>query len=237
VTVSLEGVVAPLSTFDLRVDADLASGWTGLVGPSGAGKTSILELIAGLRSPSEGSITIHGRAVFDSSRRLSVAPKGRRVGYVTQDDTLFHHLSVRKNLCYGDRRDAGASPGLDRVAALLGIESLLDRTVPTLSGGEKRRVALGRALLSGPELLLLDEPLTGLDSSLRDQVIASLKAIHSRFPVSTIYVAHNSEEILALCDEVLVLERGQIERRGAPSEVLSRNAVTPGAVTDSVRVP
>ncbi len=224
-TVSLRGVELPLSGFDLLADAELASGWTGLVGPSGSGKTSLLELIAGLRMPRRGSIAIQGRAVFDSDRRIAVPPRARGVGYVTQDDTLFPHLSVRKNLAYGDRRNADASPGFDRVVALLGIGPLLDRTTPMLSGGEKRRVALGRALLSGPELLLLDEPLTGLDSPLRDQVIASLRAIHSQFPVPTIYVAHNPEEILALCDEVLVLERGRIQRRGAPRDLMAREAV------------
>ena len=219
-TVLLREVRLALSEFDLRIDGELARGWTGLVGRSGAGKTSLLELIAGLRRPVEGRITIDGRVVFDASRRAAVPPKGRGVGYVTQDETLFPHLSVRGNLLYGDRRGGGALPGFQRVVSILGIESLLDRSVTTLSGGEKRRVALGRALLSGPELLLLDEPLTGLDSPLRDQVIGALKAIHSQFPVSTIYVAHNPEEVLALCDEVLVLSRGRIERRGSPRDVL-----------------
>jgi molybdate transport system ATP-binding protein len=221
VTVALREVRLPLSGFDLCVDGEFARGWTGLVGPSGAGKTSLLELIAGLRRPVEGSIAIHGRVVFDASRREEVPPRRRGVGYVTQDETLFPHLSVRGNLLYGDRRSGSVSPGFERIVSLLGIEPLLERTVTTLSGGEKRRIALGRALLSGPELLLLDEPLTGLDSPLRDQVIGSLKAIHSQFPVSTIYVAHNTEEVLALCDEVLVLARGRVERRGAPREVLS----------------
>jgi molybdate transport system ATP-binding protein len=221
VTVSLQGVRLPLSGFDLRVDGELARGWTGLVGPSGAGKTSLLELIAGLRSPAEGRIAIDERVVFDASKRRTVPPRSRGVGYVTQDETLFPHLSVRGNLLYGNRRSGSASPGFERVVSLLGIESLLERSVTALSGGEKRRVALGRALLSGPGLLLLDEPLTGLDSPLRDQVIGSLKAIHSQFPVPTIYVAHNPEEVLALCDEVLVLARGRVERRGAPREVLS----------------
>jgi len=223
VSVSLRKVRLPLSTFDLQVDGELARGWTGLVGPSGSGKTSLLELIAGLRSPVEGAIAIHGRVVFDASRRMAAPPRSRGVGYVTQDDTLFPHLSVCGNLLYGKRRSGSESPGFERVVSLLGIGPLLDRSVTTLSGGEKRRVALGRALLSGPGLLLLDEPLTGLDSPLRDQVIGSLKTIHSQFPVPTIYVAHNPEEVLALCDEVLVLERGRIQRRGTPASIFSRS--------------
>jgi molybdate transport system ATP-binding protein len=223
VTVSLRGVRLPLSGFEVEVDGDLAQGWTGLIGPSGAGKTSLLELIAGFREPSQGTITIHGRVVFDSSSRTMVPPKKRGVGYVTQDETLFPHLSVRANLAYGVRRRGSAAPGFERIVSLLALRPLLERSVTTLSGGEKRRVSLARALLSNPELLLLDEPLTGLDSPLRDQVIGSLKTIHSQFPVPTIYVAHNPEEVLALCDEVLVLERGRIQRRGTPESIFSRS--------------
>ena len=218
-SVVLRSVRLPLSGFDLDVDAELPPGWTGLVGPSGAGKTSLLELIAGFRRPSAGSIAIHGRLVCEASARTMIAPRYRGVGYVTQDETLFPHLSVRRNLLYGTSRAGGDSPAFDEVVGVLGLESLLERAVTHLSGGEKRRVALARALLSGPRILLLDEPLTGLDSPLRDQVISSLKAIHSRFPVPTIYVAHNPEEVLALCDEVLVLTRGRIERRGVPGEI------------------
>ena len=226
-TVAFREVRLPLSGFDLWIDGELAPGWTGLVGSSGAGKTSLLELIAGFRRPSEGSIAIHGRVVFDAAARTMVPPRRRGVGYVTQDETLFPHLSVRRNLLYGAPRGDGASPGFDEVVAVLGLQPLLDRPVTNLSGGEKRRAALARALLSGPELLLLDEPLTGLDSPLRDQVIGSLKAIHSRFPVPTIYVAHNPEEILALCDEVLVLALGRVERRGFPGEIFRGSEALP----------
>ena len=221
-TVELRQVRLPLSGFDLRIDASLAPGWTGLVGPSGAGKTSLLELIAGFRAPSEGTIAFGSRVVFDSRSGTRVPPRSRGVGYVTQDETLFPHLSVRGNLRYGSGRARRSAPSEADVVSVLALEPLLERSVTHLSGGEKRRVALGRALLSGPELLLLDEPLTGLDSPLRDQVIVSLKAIHSRFPVPTVYVAHNPEEVLALCDEVLVLSRGRVERRGKPGDILSR---------------
>lgn len=226
-SVALRSVRFPLSGFDLDVDAELPPGWTGLVGPSGAGKTSLLELIAGFRRPSGGSIAIHGRIVFDASARTMIAPRSRGVGYVTQDETLFPHLSVRRNLLYGAPRGGGISPGFGEVVGVLGLEPLLDRAVTRLSGGEKRRVALARALFSGPRILLLDEPLTGLDSPLRDQVISSLKAIHSRFPVPTIYVAHNPEEVLALCDEVLVLARGRVERRGIPGEIFRGGEAAP----------
>ncbi|MGH9442955.1 MAG: ATP-binding cassette domain-containing protein [Thermoanaerobaculia bacterium] len=220
-SVAFRGVRLPLAGFDLRVDGELGKGWTGVVGPSGAGKTSLLELVAGFRDPSEGTIAIRGRVVVDASARTRISSRSRGVGYVTQDETLFPHLSARGNLLYGAGRAGPSSPGLERVVSLLALEPLLDRAVTNLSGGEKRRVALARAILSGPDLLLLDEPLTGLDSPLRDQVMGSLKAIHSQFPVPAIFVAHNPEEVATLCDEVIVLSRGAVRFRGDPGEVLA----------------
>jgi len=224
-TVSLKGVRLSLPEFELEVTAELARGWTGLVGPSGAGKTSLLEVIAGFRRPDEGSIAIHGQRVFDAGEGIDVSPRRRHVGYVTQDDTLFPHRRVRGNLAYGARRAGDSSPKFQRVVSLLSLERLLERGVGSLSGGEKRRVALGRALLSGPRLLLLDEPLTGLDAASRDQVIASLKALHAQFPMPTVYVAHHAEEVIALCDEALVLDRGRIRRRDTPRAIFDPTGV------------
>jgi molybdate transport system ATP-binding protein len=219
-TVEIARLRLALSEFELRLDGELASGWTGLVGPSGAGKTSLLEMIAGFRAPDAGTIAIDGAVVADPERGLLAPPRGRGIGYVTQDDTLFPHRSVRGNVTFAMRHRAAESADLPHVASRLGIASLLDRSVRTLSGGEKRRVALARALLARPRLLLLDEPLTGLDPASRGSVIASLRAVHDDFRTPTIYVAHNREEILALCDDVLVLERGRVARRGSPREVL-----------------
>jgi molybdate transport system ATP-binding protein len=220
VTVVLSGVRLALPAFVLEVEEELASGWTGLVGPSGAGKTSLLELIAGFRRPDSGAIAIHGTPVFDARRRLDVPARNRGIGYVTQDDTLFPHRPVRDNLDYGTRRPGAQTADLARIVSLLSLEGVLDRSVTTLSGGEKRRVALARALLSRPRLLLLDEPLTGLDATSRDEVIASLRSIHATFPTPTIYVAHSPEEVLALCDEAIVLDGGRIRRRGSPRSIV-----------------
>jgi molybdate transport system ATP-binding protein len=219
VTVSLSGVTLSLVEFDLEADGEVARGWTGLVGPSGAGKTSLLEMIAGFRAPGRGAIAIEGDVVFHAEQRIDVAPRRRGIGYVTQDDTLFPHRTVRDNLSYGMARAGNAASELERTAALLSVDSLLERPVTTLSGGEKRRVALARALLSRPRLLLLDEPLTGLDPVSRDRVMGSLRLIHREFPMPTIYVAHNPEEILGLCDDALVLERGRIRRRDTPRKI------------------
>ena len=218
-TVALSRVRLALPAFTLEVDGELARGWTGLVGPSGAGKTSLLELIAGFRRPDAGSIAIHGVPVFDSEERVDVSARSRGVGYVTQDDTLFPHLPVRGNLAYGHHPSEGSSADFDRIVSLLSLAPLLARPVTALSGGEKRRVALARALLSRPRLLLLDEPLTGLDPASRDQVIASLRSIRATVPTPTIYVAHNPGEVLALCDEAIELEGGRMIRRGVPRAI------------------
>ena len=216
-TVAIANLRLALPEFELRVDGELASGWTGLVGPSGAGKTSLLEMIAGFREPDAGTIAIDGAVVADPGRGVSAPARRRGIGYVTQDDTLFPHRSVRGNVAFGG---ASEPADLPLVVSRLGIAALLDRSVRNLSGGEKRRVALARALLARPRLLLLDEPLTGLDPASRASVIAALRAVHDGFRTPTIYVAHNREEILALCDDVLVLARGRVERRGAPGDVL-----------------
>jgi len=229
VTVSLAGVTLSLAEFELEADGELARGWTGLVGPSRAGKTSMLEMIAGFRAPGRGSIAIDGELVFQAKRGIDVPPRRRGIGYVTQDDTLFPHRTVRDNLAYGMPRRGTAAPELERTAALVAVDALLERPVTTLSGGEKRRVALARALLSRPRLLLLDEPLTGLDPASRDRVMASLRLIHRELPMPTIYVAHNPEEILGLCDDALVLDRGRIQRRDTPRAIF---AGKPPAVPD-----
>ncbi len=142
---------------------------TALVGPSGSGKTSILSMIAGLRRPDVGRITLAGRRLDDTAARVHVAPEARRMGYVFQGHLLFPHLSVRQNLLYGwKRRAATARPAeFDHVVAVLELEPLLERLPHTLSGGERQRVALGRALMCGPELLLLDEPLSSIDDPLK----------------------------------------------------------------------
>ncbi|MEO7098633.1 MAG: ATP-binding cassette domain-containing protein, partial [Luteolibacter sp.] len=153
----IENLVLPLAEFTLSVDVKLAATVTGLTGPSGAGKTSLLELIAGLRRPQQGSISLDGEKLTDTASRHFLAPEKRRVGYVPQDLALFPHLNVLSNLRYGLRHDDHL---LEKVIAILELSTLAKRGIASLSGGEKQRVALGRALLAGPKILLLDEPLS-----------------------------------------------------------------------------
>ena len=224
-TLRLKNISLSLADFTLQVDEELNRQVTALFGPSGAGKTSLLDLIAGLRQPGSALIQLGDSVLTDTTRGVNRPVRLRQVGYVPQDLALFPHLSVRRNVLYGHKPEAENSP-LFRVAnvvRILEIEPLLGRDIAHLSGGEKQRVALARALLSSPRLLLLDEPLSSLDLKLKGQILPFLKRVRSEFPLPILYVTHSTEEVTALCDEVLMLERGRIVRRGTPEEVFGPN--------------
>jgi molybdate transport system ATP-binding protein len=204
--------------FLLEVRQQLTGRITALFGPSGAGKTTTLEAIAGLRTPSRGTIAIDERVLFSSATCIDVPVHKRHVGYVAQDVSLFPHLSVRRNVLYGRRE--GQRLALSTVAAMLEIEPLLDRGVSQLSGGERQRVALARALMSSAAVLLLDEPLAAVDLELRRRILPYLERVRDDLRVPIVYVTHAREEVHALADFVVVLEQGRVLRAGEPSEVL-----------------
>jgi len=212
----IRGVEAVAGSFHLSIDAVITSGATGIFGPSGAGKTTLLEIIAGLRRPVAGKLVVNNRTLFDQASHEWIPAHQRRIGYVPQDVALFPHLTVRKNILYGVEagRRGDSAPPLDALCAVLEIGSLLDRYPHTLSGGEKQRVAFARALLPGPELLLLDEPLTGLDRERKAAIMNYLVKLRREFPVPLLYVTHSPEEVMALCEEVLVLRDGKIHAHG-----------------------
>lgn len=199
-------------------------GITALFGPSGAGKSSIVSAIAGLLRPASGRIAINGETVFDSVRRLDVPARRRRVGYVFQDARLFPHLDVRRNLDFGARRAAEppAPDYFDHVVELLGLGDLLRRRTQGLSGGERQRVALGRALLSGPRLLLLDEPLAALDQGLKNEILPLLERLRDEALVPMVYVSHSLDEVTRLADRMVVLNRGRVAADGPVYEIMSR---------------
>jgi molybdate transport system ATP-binding protein len=203
-TVVLRDIRLPLAHFTLEVSAEIGAAATALYGPSGAGKTSLLEIIAGIRRPTEGSVILNGRDV------TAVRPQHRHIGYVPQDDALFPHMSVRRNILYGGN-DARFT--MERVVGVLEIAHLLDRGIVALSGGERKRVALARALLSGPEILLLDEPLSGVDPELRKRVIEYLMRVREEFPIPLIYVTHELEEAKRICDVTMMMREGRISVR------------------------
>ena len=200
-----------LEAFALQVSFVLAShGITVLWGASGSGKTTLLQCLAGLLRPDAGRIACREAVWFDAERGVCLAPERRRLGYVFQDVRLFPHLSVRSNMLFGRRFRGPSGVSFEDVVALLGLGRLLHRTPSDLSGGEKQRVAVGRALLACPELLLMDEPLTGLDRGKREEIMDYVKAIPERFGVPVLYVTHSDAERRFLADRVLNLEDGKL---------------------------
>ncbi len=194
-------------SFERHVRIEDAARVIALSGHSGAGKTSVLHAIAGLVKPLSGHIEIDGRRLFDSERSIDIAPHRRHVGYVFQDTRLFPHLDVRRNLQYGRRpSDAANAFGFDAVVALLGIGPLLERRTINLSGGEAQRIALGRALLSQPALLLLDEPLSMLDQARREELIPYLQRVRDETTLPIVYVSHSADEVKRLTQAVHVLD-------------------------------
>jgi molybdate transport system ATP-binding protein len=204
-------------TLDVRVACDARA--VALFGPSGSGKTSVLEAIAGLRRPRDGRVVIGGRTLFDSARGLDVPARARRVGYVPQDALLFPHLTVEGNIRYG--APDGLSAFVDSAVRRLEIHPLLPRSVAALSGGERQRVALVRALASGPELLLLDEPLAALDDAMKARVTEVLLEAREIRRLPMLYVTHAREEAVSMADYAVVLHDGRVVRQGPSTSTLA----------------
>jgi len=202
----------------------VGSGFTILFGPSGAGKTTILDCIAGLQKPDSGRISVSDETFFDSRRQVNVATQQRNIGYLFQTLALFPHMTVRRNIEYGlaqlDARERQARSS--EIADSFGIAGLLDRRPAKISGGERQRVALARALVTRPKALLLDEPMSALDRSTRSKILDDLRKWNEAHAVPVLYVTHEREEVYALGDRVLVLEAGKIVADGTPHDVLSR---------------
>jgi molybdate transport system ATP-binding protein len=178
---------------------------TALVGRSGIGKTTILNMISGILRPDRGRIAIAGRTLFDDALGIDLPAEQRRCGYVFQDDRLFPHMSVRRNLLYGHKLappDARWA-AIDQIVALLALEPLLERRPRTLSGGEARRVAIGRALLAGPAFLLMDEPLSSLDPARREAMLAAVEQIRARYALPILYVSHQHAEVARIADRIV----------------------------------
>jgi molybdate transport system ATP-binding protein len=195
-------------SFILRVNERISTRSLGLIGPSGSGKTTALETIAGLRRPEEGEVVADGRVLFSSARGIDLPVHQRHVGYVPQDLALFPHMNVRRNILYGHGR--GQAMHLGRVLSVLEIDPLMGRSVAELSGGERQRVAVARALMSAPDLLLMDEPLASLDAPLRRRIVPYLQRVRDELNVPIVYVSHDEGEVCAIAEWVLWLERGVV---------------------------
>jgi molybdate transport system ATP-binding protein len=210
---------------DFTLDAAFAAparGVTALFGPSGCGKTTLLRAIAGLEHCPGGSLSVSGEVWQDEHSFLP--PHRRPVGYVFQEASLFPHLSVRRNLEYGLKRvpDAEQRVAFDQAAALLGVESLLERPVTGLSGGERQRVAITRALLTSPRLLLMDEPLTALDRDSKSEILPFLERLHEELAIPVLYVSHASDEVGRLADHLVLMDSGRVLASGPIGEMLTR---------------
>jgi molybdate transport system ATP-binding protein len=210
-----------------RVDAAFQTqdaGITALFGASGTGKTSVINMVAGLSRPDKGRIVVEDRVLFDSDRGIDLPPEKRSIGYIFQDGRLFPHLTVRGNLTYGMKLTPPSRRyiGLDQAVDLLGIEPLLDRRPAKLSGGEKQRVAIGRALLTSPRLLLMDEPLSSLDGARKEEVLPFIAKLPRAFSIPVLYVTHSIDEIQRLADWLVLMEAGKSIAVGDVGEMMCR---------------
>jgi molybdate transport system ATP-binding protein len=193
---------------------------TAIFGQSGAGKTTLINMIAGLTKPSQGHIISDGHTLFHSEKSIDIRPERRRIGYVFQEGRLFPHMNVRRNLLYGHRKNSVLHFG--QISTLLDLEPLLERRPATLSGGERQRVAIGRALLSNPNLLLMDEPLASIDVQRRAEILPFIERLRDELKMTIIYVSHAVEEVIRLADTMVILSAGKLAAVGGVEELMSR---------------
>ena len=212
-----------LGNFEISAEFEAGAGVTALFGHSGSGKTSILKMIAGLVRPQSGFVRTGGRTLFDSEAGTDLAPPKRRIGMVFQDARLFPHMSVARNLTYGrwaGKRGDGAD--LERITELLGIGALMSRYPATLSGGEMQRVAIGRALLADPALLLMDEPLASLDQARKREILPYLEEVRDETGLPIVYVSHEVDEVARLADTLVLLSGGKVLGAGDAVDMFSK---------------
>ncbi len=207
--------------FQLDVDFSLAGQRIGIFGPSGSGKSTLMNLLAGLTSADSGHIRLEDTILFDSSQKINLMPEKRRIGVVFQHAHLFPHMSVRNNVLYGWKRTRPENRRIDPelLFEVLGISPLLERGVISLSGGERQRVALARTMLTCPRLILMDEPLSGLDENLKFQIIPYLNRVFTEFQIPLLFISHSMLEMRLMTEEVLVVEKGSVKQKVATEEL------------------
>ena len=207
---------------DINIAFESDTGVTALFGRSGCGKTTIVNMLAGLIKPDSGSIEINGTILFNSDKGINLAPEKRRIGYVFQEARLFPHMTVKANLEYGMKQKTSGDISFDQVVKILDIAPLLKRRPQKLSGGEQQRVAIGRALLSAPDLLLMDEPLANLDMARKGEILPFIERLCEETTLPIVYVSHAMEEVLRLADTMVLIDRGDVKAYGSVEDVTSR---------------
>lgn len=215
------------ASFQLNVDAEIPQqGITAVFGPSGCGKTTLLRAMAGLENCDSGFFSLNEQVLQDDN--TFIPPHHRRIGYVFQESSLFPHLSVRGNLEYGYKRiPAGyKKPDFDHIVMMLGLKPFLSRKPMSLSGGEKQRVTIGRTLLTNPQILLMDEPLTGLDIQSKNEIYPFLLMLQRELKLPLLYVSHSTDEVARLADTLMLMEQGRIVAGGPVTEILTRSDLT-----------
>ncbi|MDC7227768.1 MAG: ATP-binding cassette domain-containing protein [Spirochaetales bacterium] len=222
----------PMRSFDFNIEGKYENGITAVFGPSGAGKTSLLKMLAGLVKPGNGFIQLNGRILTDSEKGIFVPPQKRAIGFVFQEKLLFPHMTVKQNLTFGMRYARKRCPAdkmisLSEVVELLDLPEVLDSKPAAISGGEQQRTALGRALLCAPELILLDEPFNAVDCRLRDNILTYLTKLKERVDIPMIVVSHDLPDLQKLTDTVQLIRDGQSEGYGKIEDYLIRPGLFP----------
>jgi len=217
-----------VGAFQLNAEFKVVGKRTGVFGPSGSGKSTLMQVLSGLLKPEEGHIILDGVPLFHSQKGIHVPPEKRRIGVVFQHAHLFPHMNVKRNLMYGYKRTPASERKIspESLIDVLGLGPLLERNVSKLSGGEKQRVALGRTVLACPRLILMDEPLTGLDQNLKYQIIPYLKRVLAEFDVPLMFISHSLKEMRLMTDEVLVFTKGTVEALLPIEDLARRNMVS-----------
>ncbi|MCG8699059.1 MAG: ATP-binding cassette domain-containing protein, partial [Bacteroidales bacterium] len=195
--------------FDISIGEHFANGITGIYGPSGSGKTSLLHAIAGLTTPTSGRISVNNKVYFDAQKGIHIPVEKRKIGYVFQEGRLFPHMSIKKNLMYGFKRNEEPKVSLNEVVDLLNLKHILNSKPAKISGGERQRTALGRSILSSPDILLLDEPFSAVDNHLRKQILPFILRIQEKIKIPILVVSHDLPDLLKLTNTICVIKNGK----------------------------
>lgn len=219
-------IILPRKNFDLVIREKFSNGITGIYGPSGSGKTSLLNAISGLAIPGKGNIIVNNRTLFDSHGKINVPVNKRNIGYVFQEGRLFPHMNVEKNLLYGLKKQGNNTILFEEVVELLNLEPILKSKPTQISGGERQRTALGRSLLSSPEILLLDEPFSAVDVMLRNQILPFILRIHEKVKIPILVVSHDLPDLLKLTRNLLIINNGRCVAHGDYYDLLKNKTAS-----------